>query len=180
MSELLPCPFCGGEAEYALTFAGEEATCKTCHAAMPRTTTKQNTIDAWNTRSESTCGWFEDGVCRKGEAELHALADGQQVIILPVTKLKTPVFQVSDKISIADAANEYGRFLADNLDYEIFTQSLNNAGWFKERTCKNMFRFGGGFECSCCGYLLDDDDSDSGVYFEFFNYCPRCGAKVVE
>ena len=53
--ELLPCPFCGGEAEYGFTMAGEEVYCKKCGAAMPRTTTKQATITAWNTRSAGTC-----------------------------------------------------------------------------------------------------------------------------
>lgn len=52
---LKSCPFCGGEAEYGLTFAGEEVYCKECHAAMPRISTKEKTIEAWNTRYEQTC-----------------------------------------------------------------------------------------------------------------------------
>jgi len=55
MSELKPCPFCGGEAEYGLTFAGEEVYCKKCHAAMPRISTKEQAIEAWNTRAEREC-----------------------------------------------------------------------------------------------------------------------------
>ena len=60
MTELLPCPFCGGEAEYGFTMAGEEVYCKKCGAAMPRTTTKQATIAAWNTRHVSDDGWEYD------------------------------------------------------------------------------------------------------------------------
>ena len=54
-NELKPCPFCGGEAEYGLTMAGEEVYCTNCGAAMPRTTTKDAAIEAWNTRAERTC-----------------------------------------------------------------------------------------------------------------------------
>ena len=64
---LLPCPFCGGEARYGMTFAGEEVYCSECSAAMPRKTTEAEAVAAWNTRTERTChieefrsGWIMD------------------------------------------------------------------------------------------------------------------------
>ena len=52
MTNLLPCPFCGGEAEYGLTMAGEEVYCTECKAAMPRITTEDATLEAWTKRAE--------------------------------------------------------------------------------------------------------------------------------
>ena len=53
--KLKPCPFCGGEAEYGLTMAGEEVYCTACYANMPRMTTADETIRRWNTRADRTC-----------------------------------------------------------------------------------------------------------------------------
>lgn len=53
--EIKPCPFCGGEAEYGLTMAGEEVYCTACYANMPRMTTADEAIGRWNARSERTC-----------------------------------------------------------------------------------------------------------------------------
>lgn len=76
MSELLPCPFCGGEAEYGLTVAGEEVYCTKCKAAMPRTTTKEQAIEAWNTRSDRALNKAA-GKWAKADAELRALKEEQ-------------------------------------------------------------------------------------------------------
>ena len=60
-NELLPCPFCGGEAEIesiewiepALNLHG--AKCKHCGAESAVGETKALAIGAWNTRAERTC-----------------------------------------------------------------------------------------------------------------------------
>lgn len=53
MSELKPCPFCGGEA--VVTLAG--VSCSRCQGTMvvDLNATEQDAIDAWNTRAERTC-----------------------------------------------------------------------------------------------------------------------------
>ena len=64
--ELLPCPFCGGEAR--LSDAGNgiaEIECVGCDYATVRTFGTDAAIEAWNTRAERTCMLepcvFEDG-----------------------------------------------------------------------------------------------------------------------
>ena len=75
--ELLPCPFCGGEAELRQTYDIEtlevDGYFVWCHnrecECMPETNvhlTEAEAIEAWNTRSAGTCeqeerGWSTEG-----------------------------------------------------------------------------------------------------------------------
>ena len=55
--ELKLCPFCGGEAEacmYVFT-DGAWVVCPTCHISTADYSTKDEAINAWNTRAERTC-----------------------------------------------------------------------------------------------------------------------------
>ena len=58
MTELLPCPFCGGEArETSPEERGDEywrITCASCGARIGGTNRRMNR-EAWNTRAERTC-----------------------------------------------------------------------------------------------------------------------------
>ena len=51
-----------------------------------------------------------------------------------------------------------------------------------ERTCRNTTRHPHyGFECSECKWsAYEPNDYGNDVCFDDFNYCPNCGAKVVE
>lgn len=51
-----------------------------------------------------------------------------------------------------------------------------------ERTCRNITRHRYyGFECSECKWsAYEPNDYGNDVNFDDFNYCPSCGAKVVE
>ena len=66
MTELLPCPFCGGEAsigrrdycfedsnEYAMSAHYVE--CSTCYVRTIEYKSKDGAADAWNRRAERTC-----------------------------------------------------------------------------------------------------------------------------
>lgn len=64
-TKLLPCPFCGGEAQVARTAAGywaaycEEPMC----GSVGNFKTEAEAIDAWNTRAERTCRMTDRGEC---------------------------------------------------------------------------------------------------------------------
>ena len=53
MSELKPCPFCGGEA--VVTLAGVSCTKCPGTVVVDFNATDQDAINAWNTRAERTC-----------------------------------------------------------------------------------------------------------------------------
>lgn len=56
MSDLKPCPFCGGEAELRGFDAPEYwVWCPNCKASTDAHTCKGGAIAAWNTRAERTC-----------------------------------------------------------------------------------------------------------------------------
>lgn len=53
-----------------------------------------------------------------------------------------------------------------------------------ERTCRDVSRGGENFKCSECGTVVEVEHDDSLLYIggltDDFDYCPGCGAKVVE
>ena len=63
-TELLPCPFCGGEAVTVLRYGYWFATCHDCCARTGSYRDKGAATEAWNTRAERTCDieCFDDGV----------------------------------------------------------------------------------------------------------------------
>lgn len=56
MSELKPCPFCGGEANTVLRNADDwHVECHDCASKSGTYGFKEYAIEAWNTRAERTC-----------------------------------------------------------------------------------------------------------------------------
>lgn len=69
MSELKPCPLCGGEEINirAVSFANGSVQmwieCASCPAHTERTNDLDTAIEAWNTRAERTCRMTDRGEC---------------------------------------------------------------------------------------------------------------------
>lgn len=59
MTELKPCPFCGGEAEDVLEWFDE---CGECRIECTQCGASVDTVDAWNTRHVETCRYVGDDV----------------------------------------------------------------------------------------------------------------------
>ena len=75
MSELKPCPFCGGEAELDEYCGKYVVFCKNASCSWRKT--KAEAIEAWNTRHERTCEFMpyseksDDGICSKCGAYMY-------------------------------------------------------------------------------------------------------------
>ena len=51
-TELLPCPFCGGEARIVTAVGESWVLCNKCKATTEAHTSRQFAIDAWNRRAD--------------------------------------------------------------------------------------------------------------------------------
>lgn len=55
MSELLPCPFCGGEGKIVKLTHGYLPRCTKCMISLPTARDREKAVESWNTRyKEST------------------------------------------------------------------------------------------------------------------------------
>lgn len=79
-TKLLPCPFCGGEAEfYSYSAGGYGVKCHECRCdVFDCRYSEAEAIEAWNTRAERTCrdigherGYKRIFVCSECEGENH-------------------------------------------------------------------------------------------------------------
>ena len=138
MSELLQCPFCGGEAvlqKFNVSIPGRIICACSAEMRGYRGQPLSELIAAWNTRIE------------------HVSDDGW----------------------------EYDKYNVPATD-----ENMAKFGWVRERTCKftiedNMNETEGmgdvWIECSACHCVFDYYADD---WLMKMNYCPNCGARVVE
>ena len=62
MSELLPCPFCGGEAETWDGAGPWHVVCTECGTIGSPCLSEAEAIEAWNSRAERTCEFTPEGM----------------------------------------------------------------------------------------------------------------------
>ena len=76
---------------------------------------------------------------------------------------------------ISDFVREAAREMYDKIEAELMDELLRLNGYVPERTCRFRNDGHGILWCDAegCDYEMDD-------YFPIPNYCPSCGAKVVE
>ena len=203
--ELKPCPFCGGEPKLkrhddtfivvcehhewsklnadGIRTAGDIAiyadmqgeynfdTHELEYAPEEIERCKNAVIEAWNTRADSTY--------------YRAVPEGYLVVPVP-DKTVTQISTASGRFGMTDLVDTYSRVLEKRVQDEIITKSLENCGYIKKRTCHKELMttedYAGTevycFGCSECGESLSYPDC-YGLY-DGPNYCPNCGAKVVE
>lgn len=174
MIELLPCPFCGGEASKRLFYKGKyRVHCNVCDAHSGDVCdTEAEAIAAWNTRAAVEFdNWFYLPKPKEPIVEVtettHAW-DG--------TKVRTDVFYQVQEQAVVNWARE--------LDEHIIKRVCEVWNSRAERTCKFVSSKGSDYPpvCSACGYELgiyDCEWFEDGTYGYDGNYCPKCGARVV-
>ena len=62
MSELLPCPFCGGKAEVMTSAGISTVCCSGCQTMIGMYPSVQKTTEAWNTRYKETAVYDREEV----------------------------------------------------------------------------------------------------------------------
>ena len=92
MSELRPCPFCGGEAHVMAQHWDDGShvwwvECRACGAEAKRCDDGLEAIDAWNTRAERTCKQEERGWGTEGDHARVWLTCGHDCMVPTVQDL---------------------------------------------------------------------------------------------
>lgn len=194
MSELLLCPFCGGEAE-TLTVESMHGgylfgiMCNDCRSRGDVYDTEAEAIAAWNSRAAMEFdNWFYLPKPKEPIVEVtettHAW-DG--------TKVKTDVFYQVQEQAVINWAKELGEHIIKRIcevwnsrvDYHGYEQAAIEAwesikAWNSraERTCECVAEYAKSpidgktivlHRCSACHELMRPHMA----------YCPNCGCKVV-
>lgn len=172
MSDLKPCPFCGGEADLidmSDEYEGEYWVAHQCPSGASTETysyeTAAEAIAAWNTRvAYEMEGWF---YLPKPKQQLFSYTTG-----FTFDDLSLKATGAVDVYALADAVRKWQE---EELNQHIVERICEV--FRPERTCDAEYRSGGygigGWYCLACGgYMHDDLQQDMA-------YCPNCGAKVI-
>lgn len=160
MTELKPCPFCGGEAhaiEPARYGKSWGVRCE-CGAFLGFEYTEAEAIAAWNTRAATTIG--------KAQVEVEPVLRGT----LTAEQVREAIFSGSSYASYDGA-----KYYADGIGMQAVADELNaKLDASAERTC-NLIEDGDGdsLHCSNCGGAAEKQS------WAYWSYCPNCGARVL-
>lgn len=172
MSELLPCPFCGGEAE---TLTAESMhggylfgiMCNDCRSRGDVYDTEDEAIAAWNTRAAYEMeGWF---YLPKPKQRLFDYTTG--------FSFDDVSLKATGTVGVYALADAVRKWQEEELNQHIIERICEV---FKpERTCENKNKSVTSFWCSKCDAATSDGFADVGGKLARFNYCPNCGARRV-
>ena len=181
MTELLPCPFCGGEARLDTSgprIAGRWVYCCGCGAVGGLRMTEAEAVAAWNTRSA-----YEDDrffYLPKPKRDIGAALQPRIVSANDdFTKLKVEQdYKVFDD-AVREWTNSIDRKIVERI-CEVWMGENTRA----ERTCRIEYHYGEWY-CSGCGKMVGTRETASELYvdgnfIEMWSYCPNCGARVME
>jgi len=181
MTELIPCPFCKGEASVMVvgetgryTFHHEgEPNCPARFAHYASYATEAEAIEAWNTRTG-----YE--------------MEGYFYLPKPKDDVAHAVYSDIERIENGYKVNAWAEIIEENV--RKWRNDLNDylirrmcEVWNPERTCRNISKFPSEkLQCSECGCITYFEDCESEPYMmvdgvaSLPNHCPNCGAKVVD
>ena len=182
---LLPCPFCGGEAEISHVrdicrdpqdwYWGK---CTSCHISGKHYPTETEAIAAWNTRAAVEFdNWFylpkpKEVIVQYGEQEIAKTENGYKVR------------QLVDVID--EAARKWGDELGEYTMKRI-CEAWNTRAELVRGTCcivktpsDSDFSDDWRYRCSECGCNIpvNERDPETGNVINAANYCPNCGRAV--
>ena len=158
MSELLSCPYCGGEMQVAM-YDEEfyQAVLGTDYECDPEYIVEH--VDRL-AAAKAKCPF--EMVCYKSEADAIAAwnrrADDDADLIPEVVR----------------RLEEFERTGGETVSLE---EIMAEDGWVRERSCHNVSDDPCWYECSSCKCTCSIDYLGDGIGLP--NYCPFCGAKVV-
>ena len=181
MSELKPCPFCGGEAKVSRDVTCGYETfwvhCLECHSQANYGHTEAEAIAVWNTRAAMEFdGWFYLPKPKEPIVEVTETTntwDG--------TKVRTDVFYQVQKQAIANWAKDLDEYIIKRICEVWDTRA--------ERTCHaELNEDRNAITCSECGSTMllkgweefhDWTETTRISTFTTYPHCPNCGARVV-
>lgn len=165
-TELLPCPFCGGEAEVYEMQYGADGQYSVFGVFCVDDSNSEliglskyqhgHFIDNFSTEAEAIAAW-------NARAERGTLTAEQ---------VREAIFHGS-----VYASYDGAQYYANGINMQAIADELNARA---ERTCHNTHE-NRWFKCSACGYGFTDlYAEDEGDIDEQPRYCPNCGCKAVD
>ena len=193
-TELLPCPFCGGEAETFNPFNADGTwcvLCSECAAATGFEQTEAEAIAAWNSRAElgSEPPYDELLRCLENDWNIRASWDGLRkfwCIELTEEGVRMRDAELGSGTITVEQVSMYLKAMAYDLQTPNPFKTLDEKKAIIERYAHELVELGSG---TCEQVLTDCDDglippftahcsACEGEWGFTPKYCPECGAKV--
>ena len=179
-TELLPCPFCGGEPDEYEGDYGNGVYCMHCGAMVGEPihnewhvdgrVSYEQAVEAWNTRAPVEYdGWFylpkpKEGFVRYGDPSIVESGDGYMKVRATVDVIESAASAWEDQLG--DYVMKRICEVFNPVETCILEGSYSQEGWLDEREPIWTFDFS-------CGHSFTSLDNEPPAH------CPDCGRKVV-